>query len=145
MHHLMNSDTTGIMVVGVINRRFNNSKLIGSIVNYSHNRGLIRIRILLDANKKKMTIFTPNNPQGEVFNDLPKDGIFYPSIQNKSKIIAPNTLRVDFKFELTIPLDRNLIPTTYYSSEGEGGEDTNLEDLSMIQPHHRSTIIMDSQ
>ena len=145
MHHLMNSDSTGIMVVGVINRRFNNSKLIGSIINYSHNRGLIRIKILLDANKKKMTIFTPNNPQGEVFADLPKDGVFYPSIQNKSKIIAPNTLRVDFKFELVIPMDRNLIPTTYYSSDGEGGEETNLEELSMMMPHQKSTIIMENQ
>ena len=74
---------------------------------------------------------------------MPKDGIFYPSIQNKSKIIAPNTLRVDFKFELAIPLDRNQIPTTYFSSDGEGGDDTNLEDLSMILPQQRSTIIMD--
>jgi hypothetical protein len=131
----MNSDATGTMIIGVINRKLNNSKLIGSTINYSHNRGMIRIRILLDANKKKMTIFTPNNPQGEVFADLPKDGVFYPSIQNKSKIIAPNTLRIDFKFELVIPTDRNMIPTTYYSSDGEGAEETNFEDISMIQPH----------
>ena len=75
-----NSDSTGILMVGIINRRFNNSKMIGSVVNYSQNRGLIRIRILLDANKKKLTVFTPNHPDGEVFLDLPKDGIFYPSI-----------------------------------------------------------------
>lgn len=58
----MNSDATGTMIIGVINRKLNNSKLIGSTINYSHNRGMIRIRVLLDANKKKMTIFTPNNP-----------------------------------------------------------------------------------
>ena len=102
-----------------MNRRFSNSKIIGQVVNYSQNRGLIKIRILLDANKKKMIIFSPNNPQGEVFADLPKDGLFYPAIQNKSKIIAPNTLRVDFKFELSIPIDRNMIWAANYSSDEE--------------------------
>lgn len=32
-------------------------------------------------------------------------------------------------------MDRNMIPTTYYSSEGEGAEETNFDDLSMILPH----------
>lgn len=68
------------MVVGVINRRFSTSKLIGAVVNYSLTRGLIRVRILLDANKKRLTIFTPSNPVGEVFSDLPKDGLFYPAL-----------------------------------------------------------------
>jgi len=74
------------MVVGVINRRFSSSKIIGSVINYSLGRGQIRVRILLEATKKRLTIFTPNNPQGEVFSDLPKDGLFYPALQNKSKI-----------------------------------------------------------
>ena len=74
------SDATGIMVIGVINRRFSNSKLIGSVINYSLNRGMIRVRVFLDANKKRLTVYTPTNPQGEVFSDLPKDGNFYPAI-----------------------------------------------------------------
>ncbi len=109
------------MIVGIINRRFSNSKLIGSIVNYSQNRGLIKIRIYLDANKKILTIYSPSNPQGEIFTDLPKDGIFYPAMQNKSKIVSPNQLRVDFKFELSIPQDKALIPSSNYSSEEESG------------------------
>jgi hypothetical protein len=68
------------MVIGVINKRFSNAKLIGSTINYSLNRGLIRVRVLLDANKKRMTLFTPSNPLGEVFSDLPKDGLFFPAI-----------------------------------------------------------------
>jgi hypothetical protein len=64
-----------------------------------------------------MIIFSPGHPQGEVFADLPKDGLFYPAIQNKSKIIAPNTLRVDYKFELPIPIDRSAIWTANYSSD----------------------------
>ena len=74
------SDATGIMVIGVINRRFSNSKLIGSVINYSLNRGMIRVRVFLDANKKRLTVYTPTNLQGEVFSDLPKDGNFYPAI-----------------------------------------------------------------
>ena len=107
------------MVVGVMNKRFSNGKLIGTIVNYSLTRGLIKVRVLLDANKKRLTIFSPSNPQGEVFTDLPKDGLFYPAIQNKSKIHASNALRVDYKYELAIPTDKSLIPIASYSSEEE--------------------------
>jgi hypothetical protein len=41
---------------------------------------MIRVRVFLDANKKRLTVYTPTNPQGEVFSDLPKDGNFYPAI-----------------------------------------------------------------
>ena len=75
------------MVIGVINKRFSNSKLIGSVINYSLNRGLIRVRVYLDANKKRLVVYTPTHPDGEVFSDLPKDGNFYPAILNKSKIV----------------------------------------------------------
>jgi hypothetical protein len=68
------------MIVGVVNKRFSNSKLIGSVINYSLLKNNLKIRILLDANKKRLTIFTPNNPMGEVFTDLPKDGLYYPAI-----------------------------------------------------------------
>jgi hypothetical protein len=70
----------GIMIVGVINKRFSNSKLIGSVVNYSLLKNNLKVRILLDANKKRLTVYTPNNPMGEVFTDLPKDGLYYPAI-----------------------------------------------------------------
>jgi len=50
------------MIVGVINKRFSNSKMIGSVINYSLMKGSMKVRILLDANKKKLIIFTPNNP-----------------------------------------------------------------------------------
>jgi hypothetical protein len=70
----------GIMIVGVINKRFSSSKLIGSVINYSLLKGSIKVKIFFDANKKRLIIFTPSNPQGEVFSDLPKDGLFYPAI-----------------------------------------------------------------
>ena len=68
------------MVVGIMNRRFSNNKLIGSILNYSLTRGVIKVRVLLDANKKRLIVYTPNNPSGEIFTDLPKDGLFYPAL-----------------------------------------------------------------
>ena len=74
------------MIVGIINKRFSNSKLIGSVINYSLLKGDLIVKVYLDANKKRLTIFSPSNPNGEVFSDLPKDGLFYPAIQNKSKL-----------------------------------------------------------
>ena len=95
------------MIVGVINKRFSCQKIIGSVVNYSLVKGNnIDCRLLLDANKKRLTVFTPSNPYGEVFSDLPKDGLFFPAIQNKSKLMK-NLLKVHFKFELSIPKDKN--------------------------------------
>ena len=55
-------DPSGILVVGVMNRRFSNNKLFGGVVNYSSGRGVIRVRVLLDANKKRLILFTPSNP-----------------------------------------------------------------------------------
>lgn len=106
------------MIVGIINKRFSNSKIIGSVLNYSLLKGNMKVRILLDANKKKLIVFTPSNPQGEVFADLPKDGLFYPAIQNKSKL-SRNILKVEFKFELSVPKDRSHIPLLAYSSAEE--------------------------
>jgi hypothetical protein len=57
---------TGIMVVGVMNKRFSNAKMIGPIINYSQSRGQMKIRIFLDANKKRLIVFTPSSPMGEV-------------------------------------------------------------------------------
>jgi hypothetical protein len=70
------------MVVGVINKRsnFGNNKIIGSILNYTLTGGDIKVKIYMDANKKTLTVFTPTKPEGEIFTDLPKDGLFYPSI-----------------------------------------------------------------
>lgn len=110
-----------------MNRRFSNNKLFGGVVNYR--RGVLRVRLLLDANKKRLTLFTPSNPQGEVYSDLPKDGLFYPALQNKTKINAPAVLRVGYRFELPIPANRQLIGTLSYSSEEEDN-DTPLEMVS---------------
>lgn len=53
---------TGIMIIGVVNKRFSNSKLVGSVVNYSLHKGDVVVKVLLDANKKKLTVFSPAHP-----------------------------------------------------------------------------------
>ena len=50
------------MLVGIVNKRFSNAKMIGSVVNYSISKGSLKIRVLLDANKKRLIVFTPSNP-----------------------------------------------------------------------------------
>lgn len=93
-------DQSGSMVVGVINKRFSTQKLFGPIINYSLFKGDIIVRVFLDSNKKRMTVYSPANPNGEVFSDLPKDGVFYPAVQNKTpKISQKCALKVFFKFE----------------------------------------------
>lgn len=68
------------MVVGVSYKKFNSSKTIGSVLNYTLTGKSIEIKILLDINKHTMTVFSPSKPEGEIFNDLPKDGSFFPII-----------------------------------------------------------------
>jgi hypothetical protein len=111
--NLANTEFSGIMIVGVINKKGNfvgASKVIGSVINYTLTGKDINIKILLDANKRSMTIYTANKPEGEVFTDLPKDGVFYPAIQNKTQKVSNNAkLLVEYKFELAIPKDKSTI------------------------------------
>ena len=108
------------MVVGVINKRFSTQKLFGPIINYSLFKGDIIVKVFLDSNKKRMTVFTPSNPMGEIFTDLPKDGVFYPAIQNKTqKGSHKSALKVFFKFEQPIPKDRSELTGNMFFSSGE--------------------------
>ncbi|CDW84151.1 tripartite motif-containing protein 67 [Stylonychia lemnae] len=110
--NLANSDLSGIMIVGVINKKSSvvSNKLYGGIVNYTLQGGDILVKVYLDANKRTMTIFTSSKPEGEVFTDLPKDGLFYPAIQNKTQKFSKNAkLYVGYKFDLPIPSDKQKI------------------------------------
>lgn len=71
-------------MVGIINKKNNVGKVIGSIINYTLTGGDIKVKILLDLNKRTMIIYSPTKPEGEGFADLPKDGLFFPAIQNKT-------------------------------------------------------------
>ncbi len=71
-------------MVGVLHKKTNHSqnqsKMIGSIVNYTLSGKDINVKILLDANKKKLVVYTTTKPEGETFLDLPSDGVLYPAI-----------------------------------------------------------------
>ena len=57
-----------------------------------------------------MTVYTTSKPEGEVFSDLPKDGVFYPAIQNKNQKFTNSTrLLVQFNFDLKVPQDKSTI------------------------------------
>lgn len=84
-------DHSGSMVVGVVNKRFSNQKMFGAVINYSLLKGDIVVRIFLDSNKKRLMVFSPQHPHGELISDLPKDGLFFPAVQNKTPIISAKT------------------------------------------------------
>lgn len=57
-----------------------------------------------------MTIFSSSKPDGEIFSDLPKDGLFYPAIKNKNQKFNPSAkLLVSFNFDHKVPLDKSTI------------------------------------
>ena len=109
--NLNNADFSGIMMIGIVNKRNASlNKVIGSIINYTLTGGEIKVKIFLDANKRTMTIFSTNKPEGEVFSDLPKDGIFYPAIQNKTQKFSKTArLCVQYDFDLQVPKDKSKI------------------------------------
>jgi len=119
-------DQSGSMLIGVAKKRFSTQKLYGTIVNYSLFKGDVVVKVYLDANKKKLIIFTPQNPAGEVFSDLPKDGVFFPAIQCKTAKSAKSSLRVQFKFEQMVPKNKSMIASqlVFTSDEESATEET---------------------
>ena len=47
------------MVVGVVNKRFSNQKMFGSLINYSLFKGEVVVKVYLDSNKKKLIVYSP--------------------------------------------------------------------------------------
>ena len=82
LHH---EDFSGIMQIGVINTKTRTNKITGSLVPYNLQKGKVKIKVLLETEKQKLTVFTSLNSKGEVFNDLPKGGIFIPTLYNKTQ------------------------------------------------------------
>ena len=127
--NLANAEFSGIMIVGVINKKGNFggvSKVIGSVVNYTLTGGDIPVKLLLDISKRQLIVYSHNKPEGEVFSDLPKDGQFYPAIQNKTQKFSNNAkLLVEYQFDLPIPKDRSQIMNMAeeVSDDGESSEE----------------------
>ena len=129
-------DQTGSMVIGVVNKRFSNQKMFGSVINYSLFKGEIVVRIYLDSNKKRLIIYSPQHPQGDIFSDLPKDGLFFPAVQNKTPVVKQkSSLKVFFKFDQLIPKDKTEIGANLVYSSDDGADNTN-DDLSQNASMH---------
>eukprot|EP00347_Sterkiella_histriomuscorum_P003670 403363395 len=143
-HNLANADLSGIMIVGVLNKKSTaGNKIYGSIINYTLTGSDIDVKIYIDANKRSMTIYSTNKPEGEIINDLPKDGIFYPAIQNKTQKFSQNAkLYVSYRFDLPVPQDKQKIRLDQEVEESyinqklflnESSSDLNDNTLNLIQ------------
>jgi hypothetical protein len=103
-YNLYNEDFSGLMQVGVINKNARSNKIYGSIVPYTLQKGKIKIKVLLETEKHRITIFTSaNSRKGETINDLPKGAVFIPAIFNKTQKNDRNLkILAKFNFEQTI-------------------------------------------
>ncbi len=85
--NLVSVEQSGIMIIGIVNKKSTQStlnKVQGSIINYTLSGSEIKVKVYLDTSKRQMIVYSTTRPEGEVFSDLPKDGIFFPAIQNKN-------------------------------------------------------------
>lgn len=61
--------------------------------------GIIKVDIVLETEKKILTVITPSNPSGEVL-ELPESGIFVPAILNKTAKSDWN-IKIQVKFDFS--------------------------------------------
>jgi hypothetical protein len=103
-YNLYNDDFAGLMQVGVINSKVRSNKIFGSTVPYTLQKGKIKIKVLLETEKLRITIFTSaSSRKGETINDLPKGGIFIPAIFNKTQKNDRNLkILTKFNFEQAV-------------------------------------------
>lgn len=96
------------MQIGVINKNARSNKIFGTNINYALQKGKIKIKVLLETEKQRITIFTNHadkkeEKKGETINDLPKGGVFVPAIFNKTQKNDRNLkIMVKFDFEQNI-------------------------------------------
>lgn len=62
------------MVIGVACKKGSTvkQKMLGSVVNYTLTGNLIKVKVYLDCNKRRLVIFSSTKPEGpEVIENLP--------------------------------------------------------------------------
>ena len=72
------------MLIGVINNKSRSTKVYGQIVPFTLEKGKTVVDVRIETEKKKLYVLGPNNPNGDLFIDLPSNGLFVPAIMNKS-------------------------------------------------------------
>ena len=103
-YNLYNEDFAGLMHIGVMNSNARSNKIYGATVPYTLQKGKIKIKVLLETEKLRVTVFTSSSSRkGETINDLPKGGIFVPAIFNKTQKNDRNLkILTKFNFEQSI-------------------------------------------
>lgn len=75
-------------------------------MNYTLKSGKVKIKVLLETEKRRITVFTSASPRkGDTINDLPKGGIFIPAIFNKTQKNDRN-LKILVKFNFEQPISQ---------------------------------------
>lgn len=58
--------------------------MYGDLVTFTLEKGTTKIEVQLETEKRRLTVFGPNNLTGESYTELPEHGIFVPAILNKT-------------------------------------------------------------
>jgi len=103
-YNLYNDDFSGIMQIGVINSKQKSNKIFGTNVGYTLQKGKIKVKVLLETEKRRITVFTSTSSRkGDTINDLPKDGVFVPAVFNRTQKNDRNLkILAKFNFEQSI-------------------------------------------
>jgi hypothetical protein len=100
-YNLYNEDFAGLMQIGVFHK-----KIYGPVVPYNLQKGKIKVKVLLETEKRRVTIYTNSNSRkGETITDLPKNGLFIPAIFNKTQKNDRN-LKIMVKFNFEQPINQ---------------------------------------
>ena len=97
MMNLHNEDHSGLMQIGVVNKNARSSKIYGTTINYSLQKGTVKAKVVLDGEKRKLVVYTHSSPRGEL-SELPPNGLFVPAVQNKTQKHRNIQIRVKFEF-----------------------------------------------
>ena len=68
--NLNNEEFSGLMKVGVTTNKAGPQKVHGPVINYSTNKGVIKVKLMIDFERKFLRAFTSSNLKGDVYHDL---------------------------------------------------------------------------
>ena len=86
-----------IYIEGITNKSGKVWNIIGSTFNYGLNRNSIMIKVEFDVEEGVLKIYGPNNPDGELFNNIPSS-VWFPAFQNKTAKNSNANLQLSVNF-----------------------------------------------
>ena len=95
---ILSLDDCACLKVGIISKNGKNWTVIGSTINYGFTRNnFFKVKVVLDCEKGILSVFSANFPNGEIFNNLSKDG-WFPAFQNKTMNNSNYVLQIIVNF-----------------------------------------------